>query len=121
MASRLQVQTLHRSQDFLRLKEKGKRIHVSQWMLLSFSMDSSTGPYFGWTIPRFVGHAVVRNKLRRWLREFFRQQLSSDSCPRELELNVVIKRYDKEFFERLSYGEFVQVLDEGWCRLRKIT
>lgn len=70
----------------------------------------------GWTYPRYVGSAVVRNRLKRWSREFFRQQGSLD---RGLDLNVVLRRQEKGFYKNVSHQEFKQALRDGYQRIQK--
>jgi ribonuclease P protein component len=115
VASRAKVITLRRSEDFLRLKKVGRTIHVNSWILLAYAPNSEGVLRCGWTIPKFVGTAVVRNRIRRWLREFF-GGLGNDLSV-GVDVNVVIKRYDKEFFKCLPHSHLDQAVAQAWRRI----
>ncbi len=70
----------------------------------------------GWTIPKFVGNAVVRNKMRRWCREIFRNSLAKLIHLR-LDTNIVFRRQNKDFYKTLQYAEFETQLQKAFSRL----
>lgn len=43
-------------------------------MVLVVSGESAAAPRLGVTVSRKVGNAVVRNRVKRWIREWFRQE-----------------------------------------------
>ena len=69
-------QHLRRSRDFQDVRQKGRRINCGVFlfqMLVRAEEDSGIqGPRLGVITSRRVGHAVVRNRLRRQMREIFR-------------------------------------------------
>ena len=108
---------LKRSSDFLSLKKNGKRVSPNKWLLLNFSRNQS-GLEFGITASRKVGPAVIRNKLKRWVREYFRDFAKSGS-PFEAKINIIFRPIDQGFYRGLSYDEFKKAMDAGIESLRK--
>lgn len=64
----------------------------------------------GWTLPRQTGTAVVRNRLRRWGREFLRHWASESKS--SLDLNLIFKRREKGFYGALSHEEFDEAMEK---------
>lgn len=73
---------------------------------------------FGVTASRKVGSAVVRNKLKRWSREYFRACLTAGKSI-EADINLIFKPMDSNFYKGLPYEEFVKAMDKGLGVLRK--
>jgi len=73
---------LLRKADFNRVYESGSRV-PSQWFSLVFAArpDGPGGPRVGFSIPRAVGNAVVRNRIRRRMREAIRLELPGFQAP----------------------------------------
>lgn len=80
----------------------------------------------GWTLPRAVGSAVVRNRLKRWLREWLRSQLAamsvSDAVP-AAEINFRFQERPKSAKRRdlgdLKRAEFDRQLERAWADLSR--
>ena len=66
---------LLRSSDFKQLSQTGERVAGRHFVLL-FSkkppLDAVNSPRIGITVSRKVGNAVVRNRVKRRIREWFR-------------------------------------------------
>lgn len=80
----------------------------------------------GWTLPRQVGPAVIRNRLKRWSRVYFRDRLKrGESLPPGLaegmgvDINFVFRKADGEFYKKLSYERFADVADKSWEQLER--
>lgn len=73
---------------------------------------------YGWTISTKVGSAVIRNKIKRWCREYFRTAVSDGFHP-ELDVNVVLRPMPKDFYKKISHDEFVRVLEKGFRSLER--
>jgi ribonuclease P protein component len=74
--------------QFSRIYQHGKRI--SRGALTAISLPSeSDRPRLGISIPRRVGSAVVRNRIKRLLREAFR--VCRNDIPRGYDVVVVVK------------------------------
>ena len=72
---------LRSSKDFVRVKDQGRRVATSHFVLLIASRDGSgtpdPGPRLGLTVSRRVGNAVQRNRTKRLIREWFRGERCS--------------------------------------------
>jgi ribonuclease P protein component len=81
---------LKRRPDFRRCYAHGRRFVTSQWVLVVV-VRGDTGPWrLGLSISRKHGGAVVRNRAKRVLREFFR--IHTDVIPRGLDIVVIARR-----------------------------
>lgn len=72
----------------------------------------------GWTLPRHVGSAVIRNRLKRWSRIYFRRILLNDECL-PIDINLVFRKADGDFYKKLDYEGFSRVLDRGWRQIEQ--
>jgi len=78
--------------------------------------------HFGVTASRKVGSAVVRNKLKRWSREYFRDFVTRSNqtgSPIDVSINIIFKPIDQGFYKGLSFEEFKKAMDIGVEVLRK--
>ena len=66
--------TLKKNSDFRRLYAKGKSA-VNPYMAVYCRRGSAPGGRVGYTVSVKLGHAVVRNRVRRRLREIYRLNL----------------------------------------------
>jgi ribonuclease P protein component len=64
---------LKKSRDFRRVQGRGRKIRQPNLMLLVLPGQGSR-TRIGLTVSRRVGNAVVRNRVKRWLREGLRHQ-----------------------------------------------
>ena len=106
------------SSDFQRLKQKGMKVYPNKWMCLSFMKNNQTKMRLGWTISKFIGPAVVRNKLKRWYRQFFREKLQKYNNL-YVDINIILKPCDKNFYKKLKYTELIESLEKGLKLIRK--
>ena len=104
------IETIKSRSRFLCLLKKGKRLHVSSWMVLNFQKNECGSPRFGWTLPRYIGGAVARNRIKRWLREVVRSVVRESSMPSSVDINIVLKKRDKDFYKSVKYDEFKRLL-----------
>ena len=72
---------------------------------------------FGWTLPKFVGTAVTRNRLKRWCREYLRKKALKDE--KSLDINFVFKRTNKDFYKNLNYEELDKTFNRFFRKLSK--
>jgi ribonuclease P protein component len=66
---------LLRSSDFRRIYQKGFRIAGPLFAAFCLKRDDAAGPKIGLTVPRALGNAVIRNRLKRKMRECVRHRL----------------------------------------------
>ena len=104
MESKKRFRSLSRRADFVELRATGHSIHINSWLLVNLRKTELSELRCGWTIPRQVGGAVVRNRLRRWGREFLREWAIEANL--SLDMNLVFKRKEKGFYSAISHKEF---------------
>jgi ribonuclease P protein component len=69
------INRLKKSWEFENVNKMGCKYHTPHFVLL-LADNSFTYPRLGITVSKKVGNAVVRNRLKRLLRETFRMKLS---------------------------------------------
>ena len=67
---------LSRSRDFDAVYRHGRSVSTRFLVLYWFAREDGGEPRLGLAVPKAVGPAVVRNKMKRRLREAFRARLS---------------------------------------------
>jgi len=120
---------LRKRREFLRLQSSGQRIHGRRF-IFHFLVGRSGRSRIGITVSRKVGKAVLRNRIKRWVREAWRRSvtLHRERKRGETPYDVVItaKRGIDDFSFAVTRDELVHVitryletLDEGGPRRRK--
>jgi ribonuclease P protein component len=69
---------LRRSTDYQRCYREGRR-RSGALATLHFAANGLDHPRLGVTVSRKVGGAVVRNRLKRWTRDYFRRQVPREA------------------------------------------
>ncbi len=82
---------LHRSAEFLRLQRNGVRFQSPHFVLYAGSLDSEQArSRLGVTVSRRIGNAVARNRVKRRVREIFRQVIR-DELPAGTSIVVIAR------------------------------
>ena len=90
---------LLRSGEFQHVTRQGNRAASTAYVVLVASDGASQRPRLGLTVSRKVGNAVVRNRVKRRVREWFRRERGRLTAGTEV---VVIARREAS---RLSFEE----------------
>ena len=80
---------LTRRSEYLRLSREGRRIHTSHFVIIS-KKNGKEQNRLGITVSGKVGNAVVRNRIKRLLREFFRRR--QRESPGQQDMVIIAKR-----------------------------
>ena len=64
---------LRKRPEFLRLSRSGKKVYSANFLIISKANDRGEAR-LGITVSGKVGNAVVRNRIKRLVREFFRRR-----------------------------------------------
>jgi ribonuclease P protein component len=101
---------LRTSREYSRIWRQGRRCHTAHLIVIAAS--GSTGCRLGITVSRKVGNAVCRNRLKRWLREYFRRHRAEFGAATDL--SVVVK----PGAALLDHADIDRQLQEALRRLR---
>jgi ribonuclease P protein component len=102
---------LRKRVDFLRLSHEGQKIHSANFIVL-WKERPEPSVRLGVTVSGKVGNAVVRNRVKRLVREFYR--LNKDLFA-PVDYNIVAK----QGAARLDFGEVSQELGRAVQRTKK--
>jgi ribonuclease P protein component len=74
---------LSRSRDFDAVYRHGRSVSTRFLVLYSFARDDDGPPRIGFAVPKGTGSAVVRNRVKRQLREAWRARLADIPAGRD--------------------------------------
>jgi ribonuclease P protein component len=108
---------LSRSRDFDAVYRHGRSVSTRFLTLYSFQRDEEPGPAadavrLGLAVPRAVGNSVVRNRIKRQLREIWRAKLAADAIPASSDYVLVVRPGLPEAAEARGHGWLVERVDE---------
>ncbi|MFZ4404850.1 MAG: ribonuclease P protein component [Pseudobdellovibrionaceae bacterium] len=116
------IQRLKRTSDYGFLREKGRVFRAENWLLWSYlKYHDSQQQAFRWgvTVPKKVGTAVLRNKMKRWCLEYFKQnQVHLESI--DMDLNVVFIAESRHEYKKMLYTDFKKSMDKGLHFIQKV-
>jgi ribonuclease P protein component len=84
--------------EFIFLSKYGKKIH-NKYFIAVISRGKTGRIRLGITVTKKVGNAVVRNRLKRLIREYFR--LNRDNISRNWDINLIAKKEASELSANL--------------------
>jgi ribonuclease P protein component len=64
---------LARRREFLAVQERGRRVYAKEFVVLALATGRDR-PRIGITVSNRIANAVVRNRIKRWVREAFRAE-----------------------------------------------
>ena len=77
---------------------------MNSWLLVNMEKTNGDQVRCGWTIPKPIGSAVIRNRLRRWGREYLRKWTADTTY--SLDMNLIFKRKEPGFYKSVSHKDF---------------
>ena len=102
---------LSRSRDFDAVYRQGRSVSTRFLVLYSFTReDAEDEPRLGIAIPKKVGGAVVRNRIKRQLREIWRARL--DRLPQNADFVLVARPGLAEAAEAQGFDWLSERVDE---------
>lgn len=100
---------LKRSSSFKEVALKGTKKRLSSWVTLQLMQSEDSKNYYGITASRKVGNSVVRNKLKRWVRNCVRTEKWPEKYNAYIFVFVFKSQADPKFFSNKKYSEFVEL------------
>lgn len=97
--------------DFLRLSARGRKVHAAHFIVIREDRDGAS-VRVGITVSRKTGNAVVRNRIKRMVREFYRLNKGLFAAA---DYNIIAK----PGAARLEFPELVRELSAAVQRLSK--
>jgi ribonuclease P protein component len=102
---------LSRSRDFDAVYRQGRSVSTRFLTLYWFQRDEQVGePRLGFAVPKAVGSAVVRNRIKRQLREIAHDRLTAMSSANDYVL--VVRKGLPEASEANGHDWLVERVDE---------
>ena len=102
---------LTRSRDFDSVYRNGRSVSTRFLTLYWYDRDEAVGePRLGFAVPKAVGNAVVRNRIKRQLRDVVRDRL--ERLPVTHDYAVVVRRGLPEAAEANGHEWLVERVDE---------
>jgi ribonuclease P protein component len=102
---------LSRSRDFDAVYRHGRSVSTRFLVLYTFEREESDGePRLGLAVPKAVGGAVVRNKLKRQLKEIWRERI--ERVPAGRDYVIVVRPGLPEAAESRGHEWLVERVDE---------
>ena len=85
-------------------------------MLVNYEKNKLGTLRLGFTAGRKIGNAVVRNKLRRWCKEFFRKQKGEVSVDVNL---LFLDSRKRSFYKDLKHEQLEEVLKNVYNKISR--
>jgi ribonuclease P protein component len=101
---------LSRSRDFDAVYRQGRSVATRFLVLYWFAREDVEGARLGLAVPKAVGTAVVRNRIKRRLRELFHER--SAELPQDHDYVLVVRPGLAEAAERRGFDWLRERVDE---------
>jgi ribonuclease P protein component len=107
---------LSRSRDFDAVYRRGRSAATRFLVLYWFPQEERAAPRFGFSVPRSVGNAPTRNRVKRQLREIWHAR--AERLPQEMDYVLIVRPGLPEAVEANGYEWLEERVDEV---LEKVT
>jgi ribonuclease P protein component len=101
---------LSRSRDFDTVYRQGRSTASRFLVLYWFPQEEPAPPRFGFSVPRSVGDAVTRNRIKRQLREIW--QARAERVPQGVDYVLIVRPGLPEAVEANGFDWLEQRVDE---------
>jgi ribonuclease P protein component len=101
---------LSRSRDFDAVYRQGRSVSSRFLVLYWFPQDEPAEPRFGFSVPRAVGGAVERNRIKRQLREVWQERL--ERVPPGHDFVLIVRQGLPEAVEANGFAWLGERVDE---------
>ena len=100
---------LKKSSSYSEVAKKSKKLRLSFWLTLQVLPSSDACNYYGVTVSRKVANSVVRNKLKRWVRNCVRTEKWPEKYSGSIFVFVFKPQAEDKFFSNLKYNKFKEL------------
>lgn len=100
---------LRKRSDFTVVAARGRKLYLPDFIIIRSASELSW-PRIGITVSRKVGNAVCRNRIKRLIREFFR---NNRNCFLSADYNIIARSGAAQ----LDFADVCQELANGLCRI----
>jgi ribonuclease P protein component len=110
--------SIRKNSEYLELKNNGQKVWASSWMLLSFVKSSEAISEIGISISRKTGNAVIRNRIKRWVRSEIAKFLINNPSI-QIKMTFFIKPMSADFYKKMGFDTFLKVFNNGTKQVEK--
>ena len=120
MGNNKQIQRLRARDDFKNVMRKGKRLKFKDWLVINLLFHSNKKIQVGWTVPTYVGSAVVRNRFKRWLKNHLATKWEiSEDLLEGCVIHFYFQKKDKSFYREMGHAGFDETIKIGLIDVEK--
>jgi len=109
--NRSEIEVLRRRIDFEEVRKRGRRSHPAPWLILNQWIRIDGQRRYGFVIPKKVGSAVLRNRIRRILRESLKRTFSKEGIPSQ-DVVFVVKPGFIDRLKKLNGSDVQKILEK---------
>lgn len=111
---------LKKTEDYKNLFKSGRRVYPNSWIVVNYKNNNMDSFRYGLTVPKYVGNAVTRNRIKRLCREIFNKSSMCKSLP-PVDINFVFKKKELGFYKNLNFEELKNELEKACKKVLKLT
>jgi ribonuclease P protein component len=95
--------------EFVQLSNTGDRVYNRHFIAIYKIRLGQDRSRLGITVTKKVGNAVTRNRIKRYVREFFRT--NKDSVQKKLDINIIAKKPVADLTQAESFVSLRNIFD----------